>query len=226
MRLAKPHVDVGLFTNNAEAMLRFWQEDVGLPFEEILPVGGGVRQHRHGMNGSVMKINDARDPLPEEPPAGYREVLIAREGLSEPKPLTDPDGNRVTLVPPGYDGVEGIGLRLAVRDEAAFRDFYGRVLGLENVRDNAYRCGDSLLVFEYDASAWPVGEMRAQGLRYMTVQIWDIDAEHTGFLERGAEEGRPPVTLGATARISFIRDPDGNWIEVSQRASLTRSLNG
>lgn len=226
MRLAKPHVDVGLFTNNAEAMLRFWQEDVGLPFEEILPVGGGVRQHRHGMNGSVMKINDARDPLPEELPAGYREVLIAREGLSEPKPLTDPDGNRVTLVPPGYDGVEGIGLRLAVRDEAAFRDFYGRVLGLEKARDNAYRCGDSLLIFGQDASAARAGEMRAQGLRYMTVQVWDVDTEHTRFLERGAEEGRPPVTLGATARISFIRDPDGNWIEVSQRASLTGSLNG
>jgi lactoylglutathione lyase len=33
-----------------------------------------------------------------------------------------------------------------------------------------------------------------------------------------------PVTLGTTARISFIRDPDGNWIELSQRASLTGSL--
>ena len=29
------------------------------------------------------------------------------------------------------------------------------------------------------------------------------------------------TTLGGTARISFIRDPDGNWIELSQRASLT-----
>jgi hypothetical protein len=32
------------------------------------------------------------------------------------------------------------------------------------------------------------------------------------------------VTLGTVARISFIRDPDGNFIEVSQRASLTGSL--
>jgi lactoylglutathione lyase len=32
------------------------------------------------------------------------------------------------------------------------------------------------------------------------------------------------VTLGSTARISMVRDPDGNWIELSQRASLTGSL--
>ena len=33
-----------------------------------------------------------------------------------------------------------------------------------------------------------------------------------------------PVTLGTTARISMVRDPDGNWIELSQRASITGSL--
>jgi lactoylglutathione lyase len=33
-----------------------------------------------------------------------------------------------------------------------------------------------------------------------------------------------PITLGETARISFIRDPDGNWIELSQRASLVGPL--
>jgi catechol 2,3-dioxygenase-like lactoylglutathione lyase family enzyme len=43
-------------------------------------------------------------------------------------------------------------------------------------------------------------------------------------LSLGATEGRGVVTLGETARISFIRDPDGNWIEISQRASLTGPL--
>lgn len=224
MKLAKNHIDVGLFTTNGEAMMRFWQTEVGLPFEETLPVGGGVRQQRHGMNGSVFKLNDARDPLPEQPPAGYRELLIARKGLSEPRRLVDPDGNRVTLVPPGFDGVDRIGVRLAVRDEAAFRDFYGRILGLEAIARNRYRWGDSLVSFEEEPSAVRAGEMRAPGFRYLTVQVWDCDAEHAGFLAQGAEEGRPPTTLGSTARISFIRDPDGNWIEVSQRASLTGDL--
>lgn len=224
MRLAKNHVDVGVFTNNAARMLEFWQNDVGLPFEELLPVGAGVRQHRHGMNGSVFKLNDAREPLPPELPAGYRELFIARPGVESPRHLVDPDGNRVTLVPPGFEGIEGIAMRVAARDDGAFHDFYGRILGLESAGRGRFRCGDSLLLVEHDPAAVRAGEMRAKGFRYLTVQVFDCDAEHARFIELGAEEGRPPVTLGTTARVSFIRDPGGNWIEVSQRASLVGSL--
>ncbi len=225
MRLAKNHVDVGVFTNNAARMLEFWQNVAGLPFEELLPLGGGVRQHRHAMNGSVFKLNDARDPLPPEPPAGYRELLIASAGVESPHHLADPDGNRVTLVPPGFEGIEGIAVRVAVRDEAAFHDFYGRILALDAAGPDRFRCGDSIIVIEHDPAAVRAGEMRAKGFRYLTVQVFDCDAEQARFLELGAEEGRPPVTLGTTARVSFIRDPGGNWIEVSQRASLVGSLS-
>lgn len=224
--MAKDHIDIGLFTNNAPALLAFWQREAGLPFEETLPLGGGTRQQRHGLNGSVFKLNDVKVPLPAEPPAGYRELLIAREGIGSPVSLTDPDGNRVTLVPPGHEGVTGIGVRLAVRDEAAFHRFYGKQLGLEAARENAYRWGDSVLLFSHSADARRTELQRAPGYRYLTVQVWDVDGVHADLLARGVEEGRPPVTLGQTARISFIRDPDGNWIEVSQRASLTGPLPG
>ena len=30
MKLAKPHLDVALMTNQAEPTLRFWQDEVGL----------------------------------------------------------------------------------------------------------------------------------------------------------------------------------------------------
>jgi len=226
VRLAKPHIDVGLYTNNAAAMLAFWRERIGLPFEETLPLGGGVRQHRHAMNGSVLKINDARDPLADAPPAGYRELFIARDDVAEPRQLIDPDGNAVTVVPRGYDGIDGIAVWLSVRDEGAFDRFYRDALGLEAAGERSYRCGDSLLRFAQDASAAEVGRMQAPGYRYITVQVWDVDAEHAGIVVRGGTEGRPPLTLGTTARISFVRDPDGNWIEVSQRASLTGPLPG
>ena len=36
--LAKQHIDVGLFTNRTDEMLAFWQNDVGLPFDELLPL--------------------------------------------------------------------------------------------------------------------------------------------------------------------------------------------
>ena len=223
MRLAKPHVDIGLFTNNGPALLDFWQKTVGLPFDETLPLGGGNLQERHRLNGSVFKLNVSRSPLEPQGPSGYRELLVAREGLSGPVPLVDPEGNRVTLVPPGFGSVNGIAILMAVTDEAAFDAFY-TAMGFEPVGPNAYLCGDTVIRFAQDASADRVGAMRGPGYRYLTVQVWNVDEEHAGLLSLGIEEGAPPRTLGATARISFVRDPDGNWIEVSQRASLTGAL--
>jgi lactoylglutathione lyase len=232
MKLAKDVIDFGLFTNDREPMLAFWQNEVGLPFEETLPAGGGMHQLRHGMNGSVMKINHARDPLPALGPSGYRELWIARAGLEAEQRLVDPEGNRVRLVPPGTDGVEGIGIRLGVRDEAAHHRFYADVLGLPPCGDRSYRAGRSVLCFaaEPDVPDDVVTEnnakMRAPGFRYITIQVWDVDATHADVLARGGMEGHPPRTLGKVARISFVRDPDGNWIELSQRASLTGALPG
>ena len=225
MKLAKEHLDVGIYSNQREPMLEFWQQEVGLPYEELLPVGGGVQQHRLGLLGSVLKLNHSRNPLPDAPPSGYRELLIARPDASEPRTLEDPDGNRVTLVPPGHRGIEAIGVRLAVRDADAFHAFYGNALQLPACGENAYRLGDSVLLFEEDPSAVRSEAMRAPGYRYTTIQVWDVDAEHAGILARGGEQAQAPLTLGRVARISFVRDPDGNWIEISQRASLTGSLD-
>ena len=222
--LAKQHIDIGLFTNNTEAMLAFWQQQVGLAFEETLPLGPGQRQHRHAMNGSVLKLNSVHDPMREAAQAGYRELRIARAGISSPRELADPDGNRIVLVPPGHRGVVGIEVRLAVRDAAAHDRFYGDALGLERAGDATYRCGDSLVSFDEEPSATEVAHMTARGFRYLTIQVRNVDAEHAGIVARGGAEGRPPLTLGTTARISFVRDPDGNWIEISQRASLTGPL--
>lgn len=225
MRLAKQHIDIGVFTNRGEEMLRFWQEEVGLPYEEALATGGGGLQHRHGLNGSVFKLNVSRDPVPPGGWSGYAELGIAREGLSAPRELADPDGNRVVLVPRGHEGVEGIGIHLRVRSAAAHDDWFGRVLGLERAGTNAYRWGNTLMTFAEDAQAGRAGDFRGTpGFRYITVQVWDTNLEHGTILARGGEEGRPPVTLGTTARISFVRDPDGNWVEVSQRANLTGPL--
>ena len=163
MRLAKSAIDVGVQTHRREQMPSFWQDEVGLPFDHMLRVGGGVQQHRHEMNGSVPKLNHSREP----------------------------------------------------------HEFYAKALELEPLGDNAYCCGHSVLLFAKDASAGRAGDMRGWGYRYITIQVWDVDAEHRRMLAAGAEEGRAPVTLGKVARISFVRDPDGNWIEISQRASLT-----
>lgn len=217
MKLAKPQFDVGLFTNAAEPMLDFWQRVVGLPFDHMLPLGQGVRQQRHEMNGSVFKLNTARDPLPDAPPSRYRELLIARPGISAPQPLRDPEGNQVTLVPPGHLGVTGIGLRLAVRSLPSSMDFYARAMGMADLGSGVLRCGESLLLLHEDPDIAGPSPMRARGYRYFTVQVADVDHEHAAMVAAGAEQELPPITLGTTARISLLRDPDGNWIELSQR---------
>ena len=45
MQLAKPALDIGLYTNNVDAMLAFWQEQVHVEFSELLKVGGGLHQY-------------------------------------------------------------------------------------------------------------------------------------------------------------------------------------
>lgn len=228
MDLAKPRIDVGLFTTKLEPMLDFWQNEIGLPFDHMLPLGGGVRQHRHDLLGSVLKINHSRHELPIAPPSGYRELLIARDGLLGPKRLSDPDGNRVTLIPPGMYGIDRIGIRLGVRDVNAHRRFYAVSLGLPDVPEqggDSFLCGDSVILFEKTEDVVPDPVMEGQGWRYITIQIRNVDQEHAAILARGGREGRAPQTLGKVARISFVRDPDGNWIEMSQRASLVGALD-
>jgi catechol 2,3-dioxygenase-like lactoylglutathione lyase family enzyme len=232
VKLAKDVLDFGLYTVDLDAMLEFWQSDAGLPYEEMLPAGRGVRQHRHTLNGSVFKLNHSREPLPNLPQGGYRELLIAREGIEEERRLVDPDGNCVRLVPPGFEEIEGIGIRLSVHSPSAHDAFYGEVLELDPVGAQSYRWGNTVLSFTGDPAVpadAPMTRnevMRAPGFRYLTVQVWDVDAEYVRAIDRGAMPGFPPMTLGKVARIAFIRDPDGNWIEISQRASLTGSLPG
>jgi catechol 2,3-dioxygenase-like lactoylglutathione lyase family enzyme len=228
MDLAKPRMDFGLSTNNLGPMLAFWQGEVGLPFDHLLRIRRGQDQHRHDALGSVIKINHLAEPLSEGPPSGYRELYIAREGLSEPKLLIDPDGNRVTLVPPGWRGVGQIGVRLAVRSLAAHRRFYTEALGLrEELWEGgaAFRAAESLLIVEEaDDAPAPGARAGARGWGYITFQIFKVDQEHAFVLAHGGGEALAPLTLGETARISMVSDPDGNRIELSQRASIVGSL--
>ncbi len=224
MKLAKDHIDIGIQTNQREEMLTFWGETIGLPYDELLKVGGGMHQHRHALNGSIFKLNHLRTPLTEDSPTGYIQLMIARKGISAPETLTDPDDNTVTLVPPGYQGITHIGIQLEVSSVEKFQHFYRHILQIEEVSKNCFCWGTTLFFLKENPAHKYCTEMQGKGYRYITVQVWDLDTEHRDLVSRGGKEARAPVTLGKTARISFITDPDGNWIEISQRASLTGDL--
>ncbi len=233
MELAKPRIDVGLFTNQLDAQLDFWSSVAGCRLDHVLPVGGGVHQHRHDMNGSVLKLNHSRAPLRVQPESGFVRLEIARP-LPEPRRVLDPDGNEVWLVPEDRAAGAGMpfGIRVTVRGPSRerFEQFYGDALGLDQAGD-AFRCGDSLIGFEQGGSArsrdarLAATGLQGLGLRYLTIQVFDVAAEHAAILARGGLEGAPPRTLGDVARISFVRDFDGNWLEISQRRSLTGTLD-
>lgn len=177
MQLAKNVIDVGLSTNNLEAMLRFWQQDAGLQFDHVLAVRRGQKQYRHDARGSVIKLNHHTETLPAAAPSGYHEVIIAREGVEKPRSMVDPDGNRVQLVPPGHDGVTQVAIAMGVRSLNEHRRFYGDILGFAEEPwsgGSAFRLGDSLILLE--ATVDPLRQ--ARGWRYITLQIADIDAVH------------------------------------------------
>ena len=222
--LAKPALDVGLFTEDWDAMKAFYLDEVGLPYEEPLPVGGGTMQHRLGLPGSVLKVNDSHRRL-EDVPTGYRGLVIATEAADGgPRHLRDPDGLPVDLVAAGTDGVTNIGVRMVVRQAAVHDRFLVEAMGASRLAPRAYRIGTTVLFVEEDGSIPPAGGLAARGFHYLTVQVRYVVVAHHAIVARGAAEAAGPRRLGDVAAISMIRDPDGNWIEVSQRASLVGRL--
>jgi lactoylglutathione lyase len=132
------------------------------------------------------------------------------------------------LVPPGHDGVTQLAIAMGVRSLSEHRRFYGDILGFAEQQwlgGSAFRLGDSLVLLKEDRAATVDPLRQARGWRYITLQIADIDAVHDDLRSRGVREGFAPITLGNVARISMILDPDGNWIELSRRASIVGSLS-
>ena len=222
IEIVKNQLDVGLVSEDP-AVVDFWRDEAGLVFDHALPVVKDQVQYRFDERGTVVKVN-VRKALTGDQRSGIQALLIARDGLDAPRERADPDGNRVLFVPTGTDGVTQIGVRIAVRDLARTRAYYREVLGFAEEAPDRVRCGDSVLLFEERADA-PSGFAQAQrGWLYLTVQIRDCDAETARVEAAGGEVVVRPMNLGEVARISMVRDPDGNLLEISQRAQWTGPL--
>jgi lactoylglutathione lyase len=222
IEIVKDQLDVGLVTDRPE-VVDFWRDEAGLAFDHLLPIARGHDQHRFVERGSVVKLN-LREKIEGDQRSGIEELLIARSDLDTQRSLADPDGNRVCFVPTGALGVTQIGVRLAVPELARTMAYYRDVLGFAQESADRVRCGDSILLFEERADA-PSGFAQAQrGWLYLTVQVRDCDAEVARIEAAGGRVVVTPRNLGQVARMAMIRDPDGNLLEVSQRASLTGPL--
>jgi len=229
MELNRPQVDVGLFTNQIDAMKAFYGENLGLQFESVMPVGGGFKQHRYIANGSIIKLMDSRDPLPRRHPGGYETLIIATNKVSQPESISDPDGNTIELVPPGRDDVTQLEVRLGVSDVARFDGFYTKAADAASIGGHRYKIGETIFAtFRHPLARAVkpapmanllelVKAMAALGIRYVTIQVKNCDAAFQAMIAAGATVGVAPETFGNVARVAFVRDPDGNFIELAQR---------
>jgi catechol 2,3-dioxygenase-like lactoylglutathione lyase family enzyme len=164
----------------------------------------------------------ARLPLPE---ASTFEVAFS----------TDADGNALELV--GLKKAAGDKLKtrmqigLTVSDVPRSRKFYGELLGLREEPEmklpaSMGTVGNVRYGFLFGATTvkfWGKGELptktgapsRYTGIRLITAQVEDTDTAHAELQRRGVEIKVPPHDFQGLARVMFITDPDGNFIEIA-----------
>jgi hypothetical protein len=124
IELAKPALDVGLYTNSRDQSLAFWGNQARLAYSELLAVGKGVQQHRHRIGQSVLKINHSREPLIAAKPGGIRAITLHTSlhikgdevNEEELQRLEDPDGNVVFLPRAGERVPDRLTVHLTVSD--------------------------------------------------------------------------------------------------------------
>jgi lactoylglutathione lyase len=219
MRLAKPRLDLGLFTNRSGDQRQFWGETLSLRLDHELEMEPGWVQHRFDAHGSVLKVNHRIDVLPDIPPSGY--VGLSIVSSLPPAERRDPDGNSVRTVSRGVDGIERIGITVRSPDPTRMMAFYVDVLEFERVGAFTARAGDTLLFVEQGSGGSDTAGFIGLGYRYLTIQIFDADRALQQISSRGGRIAGEAVSFKDVARYGLVKDPDGNWIEISARASLT-----
>ena len=162
------------------------------------------------------------DPAPRAPDAPYQVGFVR-----------DPEGNVVELVglrePAGSALSTRLQIGMTVSDVERSRDFYGRVLGLEEQKPlpmggrfgtrYSFTLGSTVIKFWSLAETPPAqtGAWNAHaGLRLFTAMVEDVDAAHSELVAKGVPIRVAPTNLGTVAKIMFFADPDDNWIELGQ----------
>jgi lactoylglutathione lyase len=217
--LSKNYIDVGLFTNAGDSMQQFYGEQLGLKLIDSLILEDGYCLHRYNANGSALKLNVLDVPL-RTMGTNYVRVLLPDKGRSRISALRDPDGVEVELVPPGYLDIHQLGIVYKVPSLAVADTFARGALGAKKLGEGRYQFGETVLLFETAPTLARSGALEAKGFTYTTLHVRDVVRAHAHLVANGCEEAIPPTPFKEITTYSFVRDPMGNWIEISQRADL------
>jgi len=148
--------------------------------------------------------------------------------------INDPDGNQVEILGLPADAAPEAAQRfmigLTVADTERSREFYGKTLGLTELGNGPlfgktgpmkynFQAGSTTIKFWQFPKELPVqtgSYDAASGIRYFTFMVKDVDAVHEKLVAAGAKIAQAPADFGGLARVMFVEDPDGNWIEFAQ----------
>ena len=73
MEIGKNAIDIGIVTNNIDAMLGFYRDTLGLEFEATIPMPGGGTMHRYRVGDSIIKLVETEPkPAVAAAPGGIR----------------------------------------------------------------------------------------------------------------------------------------------------------
>ena len=121
-------------------------------------------------------------------------------------------------------------VRLIVSDFTAVADYYRDVIGLrpqfEQVEPPyaAFKpdLGSALCLHERTDLASQLGDLLTDApagradAALVSLRVDDLDSYLAGLIERGGEVLAGPVELGGRVRNAYLRDPEGNLIEIQQ----------
>jgi catechol 2,3-dioxygenase-like lactoylglutathione lyase family enzyme len=165
----------------------------------------------------------------------YRRLELGEGSALKVAFASDADGNALELVglakPAGERFTARMQIGLTVADIERSRHFYGQLLGLREepemklpksmgvVGNTRYGfvCGATTIKF-WSRGALPVktgAPARQTGIRLMTAFVPNVDATWSELRARGVTVKGEPHDFGGIARVAFIADPDGNWIELA-----------
>ncbi len=145
--------------------------------------------------------------------------------------IYDPDGNQLEILEsaPGGDASasDRAMVGLTVKNIEKSREFYGKILGLKELPSRSlfpgggptkysFVAGKSVIKFWTFDKDLPIQTGKwsdAVGIRYFTFLVKDVDAVQAELEKRGVKPAIPASDFGTLARVMFLADPDGNYIE-------------
>ncbi len=202
-----------------------------IAYDKVPQKGAGGIREAIGIRLVTVLVADGEAVAKRVTAKGAPELKWTKAGNFRYTFATDPDGNMIEVVDmapnPEPKTLDRVAIGLTVSDVEKSRTFYGKVLGLTEQPTQelpnggtkySFLAGPTVIKFWQAAPNTPKKTGPTQdltGIRYFTFMVKDVDAAQKLLIERGAKVMMPPTDFGRLARIMFISDPDGNFIELA-----------